>query len=283
MRVSTSMCVSRSNTTSPVSSSTIGVAEMPAEEVLVGLVRPHGHVGRGGLALLHLDLGVRQRGVDLAEEADLGRADLLALLEHDTVAARPLDVLGEGRALEQRVLLTPAGPRRHRHPFLGAAVFLADGDVLAHVHQTAGEVPGVGGAQGGVGETLAGAVGGDEELEHGEAFDEARLHRLLDDLALRIGHLAAPAGELTDLLDVAAGAGGGHHVDRVERVEVRPGGRRDLDVGFTPDLLHLAAALLLGEEAVVVLVLELVDHGLVRARGSRPSPWRGRPRRSWRR
>ena len=139
------------------------------------------------------------------------------------------------------------------------------GDVLAHVHQTAGEVPGVGGAQGGVREALAGAVGGDEELEHGEALDEARLHRLLDDLALRIGHLTAPAGELADLLDVAAGAGGGHHVDRVERVEVGPGGRGDLDVGFTPDLLHLAAPLLLGEEAVVVLLAELVDHGLVRA------------------
>ena len=219
---------------------------------------------RGRLALLHLDLGVGQRGVDLAEEADLGRADLLALLEHDAVAARPPDVLGEGRALELRVLLAPAGPRRHGHPFLGAAVEVADGDVLAHVHQTAGEVPGVGGAQGGVGEALAGAVGRDEELEHGEALDEARLHRLLDDLALRIGHLTAPAGELADLLDVAAGAGGGHHVDRVERVEVGPGGSGDLDVGFTPDLLHLAAPLLLGEEAVVVLVAELVDHRLVR-------------------
>ena len=153
------------------------------------------------------------------------------------------------RALELRVLLATTRPRRHGDPLLGAAVLLADGHVLAHVDQTAGEVARVGGAQGGVGEALAGAVGGDEELEHREALDEARLHRLLDDLALRIGHLAAPAGELADLLDVAAGARGRHHVDRVERLEVGLGGRRDLHVGLAPDLLDLAAPLLLGEEA----------------------------------
>ena len=277
------MWASRSNTTSPVALVDDRRAEMAAEQVLVGLVRPHGQELGRGAALLHLDLGVGQAGVDLAQEADLGRADLLALLEHDAVAARPPDVLGQLRALELRVLLAAPRPRRHRHPFLGAAVDLAHGDVLAHVHETPREVARVGGAQGGVGETLAGAVGGDEELEHRETLDEARLHGLLDDLALRIGHLAAPAGELADLLDVAAGAGGGHHVDRVEVLEVGLGGRRDLHVGLAPDLLDLAAALLLGEEAVVVLVAELLDHGLVRCRGSRPSPSRGRRRRSWRR
>jgi DNA-binding NtrC family response regulator len=42
-------------------------------------MRPHGHALGRGAALLHLDLGVRQAGVDLTQEADLGRADLKEL------------------------------------------------------------------------------------------------------------------------------------------------------------------------------------------------------------
>src|SRR5439155_7749439 len=42
----------------------------------------------------------------------------------------------------------------------GAAVVLPDDELLGHVDQAASEVPGVGGAQGGVGQALPGAVGG---------------------------------------------------------------------------------------------------------------------------
>ena len=55
--------------------------------------------------------------------------------------------------------------------------------------------------------------------KHGEAFAEVRGDRVLDDLAGGPGHEAAHAGELTDLLLAAAGAGVGHDVDGVE---VRP-------------------------------------------------------------
>ncbi len=242
-----------------------GLAEVTAEQVLVGLVRPHRHGAAAARPVLTLTLALGSIEKISRSRPIWARTDGLALLEHDAIAARSLDVLRERGALELGVLLTTAGPRGHGHPLLGAAVFLADGDVLADVHEPAREVARVGRTQRRVGQTLAGAVGGDEELEHREALDEARLHRLLDDLALRVAHLTAPAGELADLLDVAAGAGGGHHVDRVERLEVGLRGRRDLHVGLAPDLLDLVAPLLFGEEAVVVLVLELLDHGLVRA------------------
>ena len=102
---------------------------------------------------------------------------------------------------------------------LRLAVVVADDHVLRDVDETPRQVSRVGRAQRRVGETLAGAVGRDEVLEHREAFHEVGLDRTLDDLALRIRHQAAHAGELADLRERAAGAGVGHHEDRVQLVE----------------------------------------------------------------
>ena len=227
-------------------------------------MRPDRHaLGLGPGARLDGDLGVGQVAEELLEQPHGAGVDRGALLEHDAVAARPHDVLAEDRAEQRLVVVLARRPRRHRDRLLGAAVLLADDHVLGDVDETTRQVARVGRAQRRVGEALAGAVGRDEELEHREALDEARLDRPLDDLALRVGHLTAPAGELADLLDVAAGAGGGHHVDRVERVEVGPRGGRDLHVGLAPDLLDLLAPLGVGQEAAVVLLLDLGDHVLV--------------------
>ena len=103
---------------------------------------------------------------------------------------------------------------------VGAAVELADHHFLGHVHQTPGQVPRVGRAQGGVGQTLAGAVGGDEVLEDAQAFHEVGLDGALDDLALRRSHETAHTGQLADLLEGTAGPGVGHHEHRVEPPEV---------------------------------------------------------------
>ena len=51
-------------------------------------------------------------------------------------------------------------------PLSVLAVDLVDDDVLRHVGELAGEVAGVGGLEGGVGQALAGAVGGGEILQH---------------------------------------------------------------------------------------------------------------------
>ena len=88
----------------------------------------------------------------------------------------------------------------------GAAVVVTGDDVLRHVDQAPGQVARVGGAKGGVGETLAGAVGRDEVLEDGHALAEVGAHGHVDDAAGRVGHQAAHAAQLTDVALVTAGA-----------------------------------------------------------------------------
>ena len=97
-----------------------------------------------------------------------------------------------------------------------AAIVFADDHVLRHVDQAAGQVAGVGGLQRRIGQALARAVRGDEVLQHGEAFAEVRRDRRLDDFARRLGHQAAHAGELANLLFRSASAGVGHDVNRVD-------------------------------------------------------------------
>ena len=99
---------------------------------------------------------------------------------------------------------------------LRLAVLLADDHVLGDVDETPRQVARVGRAERRVGETLAGAVGRDEVLEHRQALHEVGLDRALDDLALRIRHQAAHTRELTDLLEGSTRSRVGHHVDRVE-------------------------------------------------------------------
>ena len=91
-------------------------------------------------------------------------------------------------------------------PGQGPAVLFRDDAVLGHVDQTAGEVTGVGGLECGVGQTLAGAVGGDEVLQHREALTEIGGDGGLDDLTGGLGHQAAHTGQLAHLVLAAASA-----------------------------------------------------------------------------
>ena len=181
--------------------------------------------------------GGQRAPVALGADADLGLAD-----QHAVTCApcpRPprcqlsiIDSVRVGVGRRQHLAVRPRRPRRwsgrcrcsrcsaacaalpsasllgdlHRDRPVGAAVLLADDDVLRHVHQAPGEVPGVGGAQRGVGQALAGAVGGDEVLQHGQALAEAGLDRPRDGLALGVGDQAPHAGDLPDLHRVTTGA-----------------------------------------------------------------------------
>ena len=88
----------------------------------------------------------------------------LPAVEHDL--AVDLDVLGQAAGVDagldvvvlaQRAVGALDRDRQHQAA-LGAAVVLADDDVLRDVDQTTGQVARVGGTQRGVGQTLAGAV-----------------------------------------------------------------------------------------------------------------------------
>src|SRR5690348_6795014 len=151
--------------------------------------------------------------------------------------------------------------RGHVNAVHGAAIVFADDNVLRHVHQAAGQVAGIGGLKRRIGQSLAGAVGGDEVLQHRQPFAEVGGNRGLDDFAGRLGHQAAHAGELANLLLGTAGAGIGHDVNRVND----PGLVLLLHfaehfVGYAlgngrPDFDHLVIALAVSDGAVQVLLL----------------------------
>ena len=149
-----------------------------------------------------------------------------------------------------------------------AAVLVVHDDILGDVDEAAGQVARVGGTQGRVGLALPRAVGRGEVLQHREALHEVTLHGLLDDLTLRVRHQAAHAGELGEVVVVTTGAGVGHHVDRVQAPEVVLHGLLDLVLGLGPERYYALQPLVVGDEALVPLVLDLVDHGPGSARGS---------------
>ena len=91
---------------------------------------------------------------------------------------------------------------------------------MGNVHQTAGQVTGLRGAQSGVGQALAGAVLGDEVFQGGQAVLGVGFDRPGNDLALRVRHEASHSGDLADLHPVASGAGADHDVEIVVREEV---------------------------------------------------------------
>ena len=153
----------------------------------------------------------------------------------------------------------------------GLAILFGDDDVLRHVDQAAGEVSRVGGLERRVRETLARAVGGDEVLQHREAFAEVRGDRRLDDFARGLGHQTAHAGELANLLFGTAGAGVGHHEDRVELGAVDLGTAHlaehlvgDVLGSAMPDVDDLVVALAVGDGAVETLAFDF-EHRLARA------------------
>ena len=144
-------------------------------------------------------------------------------------------------------------------PLLRAAVVVTGDDVLGDVDEAPGQVAGVGRPEGGVGEALAGAVGGDEVLEDRHPLAEVAPDGDVDDPARRVGHQAAHRAELADVALVPAGAGRGHHRDRAVRLEalhhlVGQGGRRLL-----PDVDHLLVALVVGDQAALELAVDLGD------------------------
>ena len=134
--------------------------------------------------------------------------------------------------------------------------------------RSTGEIARVRGLQRGVGQSLTGAVRGDEVFQHGEAFAEVRRDRRLDDLARRLGHQAAHSGELADLLFRSASAGVGHDVNRVELaglVVLLHGGEHFVGHLFgdgRPDFDDLVVTLAVGDGAVQVLLLH-GDGGLL--------------------
>ncbi len=229
-----------------------------AERSVAGQRRPDPQLGDGLGGLDQLELLGPDQGAGL--ELDVVALDQLLV---------DLDVVGQDSPEHPRTQVAdPATPfvgGRHSDPAIGLAVDLLDDHFLGDVDQTPGEIPGVGGAQGRVGQTLADTVGGDEVLQHRQAFSEVGHDRPRDDVALGVGDQASHTGDLADLQHVPAGAGADHHVERVELLHLEVGlhGVLDLVRRLGPDLDQLLAPLLLGDNALLILRLDLVGPGLI--------------------
>ena len=201
----------------------------PGGEVASVAARAHAAARRAGQHRADADL----LDARLLHRRRLVLVDLLVDLD-DGAGAERIDDLLERHAADDAVAerlddLARFDDRPRLDAVERAAVDLRDDDVLRHVHETAGQVAGVGRLERRVRQTLARAVRRDEVLLHGEAFTEVRRDRRLDDFTRRLGHQAAHAGELTDLLLRASGARVGHDVDRVEelaRLSPSPPSRR---------------------------------------------------------
>ncbi len=142
------------------------------------------------------------------------------------------------------------------------AVLLADDDVLGHVDQTTGQVTRVRGVGCGIDQALTGAVGRNEVLERQQALAEVRLNGKVDRLAGHVCHQATHAAELTQLGLRTTGAGVGHHVQRVLLVEHVEHKRCNLIGTSGPLVNDFDVALRLVDEALLEVLVDLVDVGL---------------------
>ena len=98
---------------------------------------------------------------------------------------------------------------------LHIAVFFPDDDILGDINKTACKVTGVCCTESRIGKTLAGAVGRRKVVKDGQPFTEVCLNRQFYRFTGCIGNQAAHPRQLADLVIVAAGAGLGHHGERI--------------------------------------------------------------------
>ena len=129
---------------------------------------------------------------DFLKRIRLGLRDHVIDFHDDLTGDRIGDLLTRDAAIdaggERGNFLVAVVDRCHGDAVGGAAILLENDHVLGDIDELAGHVSGVSRFQGGVGEAFAGTVGGDEILQHGEAFAEVRDDGALDDLAGGLGH-----------------------------------------------------------------------------------------------
>ena len=140
-----------------------------------------------------------------------------------------------------------------------STIVLAHDDVLRHVDQASREISRVGGAQRRIGETFARAVRRNEVFENRQALFERRLDRNLQDAARRVRHQPPHPAQLFDLRDRAARARSRHHEDGIERILRSLHRGRNLFRSLRPDLDRLVVLLVVGDEALLEILLKLVD------------------------
>ena len=96
---------------------------------------------------------------------------------------------------------------------------------------------------------------GNEEVQNGQALTEVSFNRNFYSTARRVGHKAAHAGKLTNLVLITACSRFNHHVYRVKVVK---GGHQRIKHIFSslfPDGYNIAVAFLIGSKTAAVLAV----------------------------
>ena len=218
-----------------------------------------GIVGKVG-AVAAAACAVLGTAVDNAADLQAGNAGIHDLLcglvgDHLLTACQQLAGLGihhvlagitAGQALRQ--ILNDAvavGDGFHINALMGAAVLLADNDLLRYIDQAAGQITGVCGTQCGIRQTLTGAAAGLEVFQNVKSLAVIRTNGDFDGLTGGIGNVAAHTGKLVDLIHRTTGAGIRHHVDGIQLTEVLLQRGFYLVGGVTPDGNGLLVAVVL--------------------------------------
>ncbi len=142
------------------------------------------------------------------------------------------------------------------------AVFFLNNDFLGYVDKSSGQITRVGGTQSGIGQTLAGAMRAHEIFQNVQTFTEVGLDGQLDGTAGGIGHHAAHAGKLFDLLIGTTGAGIRHDTDVIVFAKAFFQLRCQVIVSLIPDFNDFLVALFVRRQTEAVVHIDLVDRRL---------------------
>ena len=205
----------------------------------------------------------------LSDELALAHDDFARFGVHHILRGHPAPE-AEFPRIVPPVLVAVDGPG-----VLRAAILRGHDDVLHHVHQPAGEVTRVRGAQRGVGQALPGAVGGDEVFQDAQALPETGANGHGHDAARRVGHHAPHARQLVHrTITTLGGTRHGHQGQVTGGVQGVLHGLPHFLGGLLPDFDDMFGAFLLREQAPAEGPFHLLDLGLslgqnVRLRGRR--------------
>ena len=162
--------------------------------------------------------------------------------------------------------------RRGNNTAEGHAIHFVDDHVLCNVHQTTGEVTGIGRFQSRIGKTLTRTVGRDEVLQNRQTFFEVCQDGVFDNVLtthgsvfLWLSHQTTHTGELTNLFFRTTRSGVKHHVNTIESFligfEAIHEDIGQLRVGIGPDVNHLVITFVVGDKTHVVAIEYFLHFG----------------------
>ena len=142
---------------------------------------------------------------------------------------------------------------------VSTAIVLTDNHFLRNVHQTSGQITGVGSTQRGIGQTFSRASRRNKVFQNVQAFTVVRANRNLNRFTGGVGDQSAHTGQLTNLVHTTTSTRVGHHEDWVVLIQVVFQGVRYFVSGFVPGFDDHLITLIIGNQTSAVLLGNLFD------------------------